>query len=435
MSESFDVIVVGGRCAGAPLATMLAREGLRVCLLDRDRFPSDTLSTHGIQPNGVKILERLGVLDSLLAQAPPLPRLRIVFDDSPSPTVDVVAITGAPGLGPRRITLDAILVEAAAQAGADVRTGTAVTGLVREGDRVAGVVTPSGELRASLVVGADGARSTVAKLVGAQEYLPTPAGRVFIWAYYEGDPTGGDMWIGKVGDHVYLAMPSDGGLCLVGACPSVGRRDEVRADREAVYQAGLRAWPELDATLEGSRRTGPVQTMANLRGFFRAAAGPGWVLVGDAGHFKDPTPGQGIADALRQSEKLSETIVRALGCGDGEPDEVLRGWWHWRDEDAWEMYWLAHDMGLAGPSPPLTRAAQHRIATEPELTTAFVRVISHELPPSKAFDPAFGITTLARALRNGRGQRKEIAGEGATTVADEARRWISYRRRPRAARR
>ena len=61
MSESFDVIVVGARCAGASLATLLARGGLGVFLLDKDRFPSDTLSTHGIQPAGVQVLERLGV--------------------------------------------------------------------------------------------------------------------------------------------------------------------------------------------------------------------------------------------------------------------------------------------------------------------------------------------------------------------------------------
>jgi 2-polyprenyl-6-methoxyphenol hydroxylase-like FAD-dependent oxidoreductase len=205
MSESFDAIIVGARCAGAPLATMLARDGLRVCLVDKDRFPSDTPSTHGIQPTGVEVLERLGVLDSLLKLAPPILRLRMVFDDVAMPAADVVAITGAPGLSVRRISLDEILVNAAADAGAEVRTGTAVTGLVMEGGRVTGVTAPSGELRAPLVVGADGTRSAVARMVGAREYHPTPNGRVFMWSYYEADPTNGEMWIGKVEDHTYLA--------------------------------------------------------------------------------------------------------------------------------------------------------------------------------------------------------------------------------------
>lgn len=428
MNESFDVIVVGARCAGAPLATMLARDGLGVCLVDKDRFPSDTLSTHGIQPTGIQVLERIGVLDSLIKVAPPILRLRMVFDDVATPVADVVAITGASGLSVRRITLDEILVNAAAAAGAEVRTQTAVTGLVMNGDRVAGITTASGELRAPLVVGADGARSAVAQMVGAQEYNSTANGRVFMWAYFEADPTDGEMWIGKLGDHTYLSMPTDGGLTLIAVCPSIERREEVRADREAVYEAGLRAWPELHAGVDGARRDGPVRTMANMRGFFRPSAGPGWALVGDAGHFKDPTPGQGIADALRQSEQLAVAITRALGGGHGEPDKILREWWRWRDEDAWEMYWFAHDMGAAGPTPPLRRQAERRIAADPELTTAMVRVLNHELRPSEAFTPAFSMTTMAQALRHGGGHRRAIMREARTAVADELRRWRMARR-------
>jgi 2-polyprenyl-6-methoxyphenol hydroxylase-like FAD-dependent oxidoreductase len=428
MSDSFDAIVVGARCAGAPLAALLARRGLRVCVVDKDRFPSDTPSTHGIQPTGTQVLERIGVLDSLLKLAPPILRMRVVFDDVSMPVADIVAVTGAPGLSVRRIALDEILVDAAADAGAEVRLQTAVTGLVTDGSRVVGVRTIAGELRAPLVVGADGARSAVAKMVGAREYSPTASGRVFMWAYYEADPTDGEMWIGKVGDHAYLAMPTDGGLSLIGVCPSIERREQVRADREAVFEAGLRAWPELHARVAGARREGPLRTMANMRGFFRPSAGPGWALVGDAGHFKDPTPGQGIADALRQAEKLAATIPRALDGGHGGADEVLRDWWRWRDEDAWEMYWLAHDMGASGPTPPVRREAQRRIAADPELSTAMVRVLNHELRPSEVFTPAFALTTTARALRRGRGHRQAIAREVGTTAIDELRQWRMARR-------
>lgn len=121
-------------------------------------------------------------------------------------------------------------------------------------------------------------------------------------------------------------MPTDSGLTLIGVCQSIERREEVRADRAAAYEAGLRAWPELQARVGSAPRNGSVRTMANLNGFFRASAGPGWALVGDAGHFKDPTPGQGIADALRQSEKLAVEIKRALGGG-SRTDEVLLDWW------------------------------------------------------------------------------------------------------------
>jgi 2-polyprenyl-6-methoxyphenol hydroxylase-like FAD-dependent oxidoreductase len=236
------------------------------------------------------------------------------------------------------------------------------------------------------------------------------------------------MWIGKVGDHTYLAMPTDGGLTLIGVCPSIERRDDVRADREAVYEAGLRAWPELHAGVDGARREGPLRTMANMRGFFRRSAGPGWALVGDAGHFKDPTPGQGIADALRQSEKLAAAIKRGLGGGPGEADGILREWWRWRDEDAWEMYWFAHDMGAAGPTPALRRVAERRIAADPELSTAMVRVLNHELRPSQAFTSAFAVTTMVQALHHGRGHRRSIMREAGTAAVGELRRWRLARR-------
>jgi 2-polyprenyl-6-methoxyphenol hydroxylase-like FAD-dependent oxidoreductase len=428
MGETFDVIVVGARCAGAPLATMLAVAGVRVCLLDKDGFPSDTLSTHAIQPAGVKVLDRIGVLEPLLDVAPPLRRGRIVIDDVVAEFDDVLTVTEQPAISVRRVTLDEILVDAAARAGAEVRTGTMVTGLVIDGGRVAGVTTADGELRAPLVVGADGARSSIARMVGAREYHATPNGRVFMWAYFEADPTNGEIWIGKIGDHTYLVTPTDQGLTLVAACPSIDRRDEVRADREGVYEAGVRAWPELHAGVEGAKREGGLQTMANMHGFFRESAGPGWVLVGDAGHFKDPTPGQGIADALRQAEKLASAVEHALGGGPGTPEETLREWWRWRDEDAWEMYWFAHDMGAAGPTPPVLMQAQRRIAADPNLIADALRIFNHQLRPSQVFTPAFALRTVGQALRRGRGQRGAVLREAATVAANDVQRRRARRR-------
>jgi len=196
----------------------------------------------------------------------------------------------------------------------------------------------------------------------------------------------------------------------------------VRADRKAVYEDGVRGWPELDARVADAQREGAVHTMANMNGFFRTSAGPGWVLVGDAGHFKDPTPGQGIADALRQSEKLAAAIGCGLGGGAGTFDQLLLEWWRWRDEDAREMYWFAHDMGAAGPTPPLLRQAQRRIAADRELITATVRILNHDLRPSQVFTPTFLLTTMAQALRRGRGQRRAIMREAGTVALNETRR-------------
>ena len=146
-------------------------------------------------------------------------------------------------LSARRVTLDAVLIEAAAAAGAEVRTQTAVTGLIEDRGRVVGLETKSGELRAPLVVGADGVRSAVARLVGAAKYDQTPAGRLFTWAYFEGaQAEDGHMWLGAIGDHGFLAFPTDAGLFMAAVVPSIERREEVRTTTGAPQSARF-AWP------------------------------------------------------------------------------------------------------------------------------------------------------------------------------------------------
>src|SRR3954453_21463465 len=136
MRERFDVVVVGGRCAGAPLAMLLARAGLRVCVVDRARFPSETPSTHAIHASGVTILERLGLRERVEPQAGVVDAGIVNLDGARAEVDSVTRMAGAPVLNARRETLAAILLEAAAGAGADVRTQTTVTGVVEERGQV-----------------------------------------------------------------------------------------------------------------------------------------------------------------------------------------------------------------------------------------------------------------------------------------------------------
>jgi 2-polyprenyl-6-methoxyphenol hydroxylase-like FAD-dependent oxidoreductase len=421
----FDVVIVGARCAGSPLALMLARRGLRVCLVDRASFPSDTPSTHGIQPCGVRILDDLGLKEPLLAVSEPVEDGFFAFDELRVGISRYDRKVGAPMLNVRRLTLDAILLEAAEAAGVEVRTATNVTGLIEAGGRVAGVETAAGAIRGHLVVGADGSRSTLAGLVGAAEYSQTTARSIFTWAYYEGVPVERRVWLGRIGELAYLASPTDGGLFLAAVVPPIDRWRELRGERGRHYEEGLAGWPELRDHIGAGKRVGPVRMMSRWHGFFRESAGPGWALVGDAGHFKDPTPGQGISDALRQSVALAGAIERALG-GAEDPDRVLREWWSWRDRDAWEMYWFAGDMA-ARRSPLLSRVVEERFATEPELVEGLLHVLNHDLPPSELFSPALGVSTLAKALARERGRRLEVLGEARMLAGQQIR-----RRRPPA---
>jgi menaquinone-9 beta-reductase len=430
-ADRFDVVVVGARCAGSPLATMLAGRGLRVCLLDRSRFPSDTLSTHLIQPCGVEVLERLGLLEPMLeAGAARVDHFTLVSDGVRIEADTDAETFGAPSLCLRRIKLDQLLIEAAAAAGADVHTGGGVTGLIWERGRVAGVRTRRRAFRAPLVVGADGRASTVAALAGAAEYRVEPPGRLFSWGYFEGVAEDeGRLRLGKLGDTAYLSCPTDSGLFLAGVCPPMAARDAYLADRERGFEAGIGGWPELAGLLAGARRVGPIRVLAGWHGFLREGAGPGWALLGDAGHFKDPTPAQGISDALRQAERMAEAIV---GCGgDGAAlDEALRSWWRWRDEDAHEMYGFASDIG-SNDSGLLSRELLSRLASEIDGGERLLRVLNHELLPSQLFTLRRVVGAVAGIVRERPRRAPALAAELAFELRKEARRaWQRRRRAP-----
>ena len=429
MAESFDVIVVGARCAGSPLATMLARQGVRVCVLDKARFPSEVPSTHFIQSFGSAVLRRIGVLDKLLAAGTPrIDRASFIVDDARLEIPPEISDRYAdPWIAPRRVTLDALLVEAAEDAGVDVRPGTGVTGLVVEEGVVRGVRTEGGILRAPLVVGADGPHSLVARMAGAREYNAVEPGRLFVWGYYENaDEPQGHVRLIIQRDSGYLAMPTDGGLYLAAAGVSVSERHEFLADLERNYAARMAQARELQDILQPARRVGKLRVMARWHGFFREATGPGWVLVGDAGHFKDPTPAQGIADALHQAEQLADVIEDGLGGGGVQ--RRLRDWWLQRDREAWEMYWFAHDIGAGGPPPAVITETFRSLSHSKTGPERWARVLNRELLPTKVFGPGLAMRALARVTATRPSLVPRLLSDLRDTVRDDrARRRLAQR--------
>ena len=414
-----DVLIVGARCAGSPLAMMLAKAGVDVCVVDQARFPSDTLSTHIIQAHGSAFLDRLGLRDTLLAAgSTEIVQFTLINDD--------VRVDGGPGpddlppLCVRRVTLDEVLVDAAEAAGAEVRTRTRVTGLIHDDGRVSGVETGDGPLRARLVVGADGMRSNVAEWAGAEEYHVMPGGRMMGVAYFEGvSDTAGHLRIGRVGDNAFIAAPADGGMYMVGIGISLSESAAFTADRDASFDRGLRAWPELADLVAGSTRVGPIKMITEWHSFFREAAGPGWVLLGDAGHFKDFTPGQGISDAFRQADHLAPAIVAGL---EGDLDADLQRWWAWRDDDAWDMYWWAADLGSAGGSTPLETRVLRNVARRPDGARELFKVFDHQIPPSDLFTTPRLIRASLRALVDRPGQIGPTLREIVTAAREQRRR-------------
>jgi 2-polyprenyl-6-methoxyphenol hydroxylase-like FAD-dependent oxidoreductase len=167
--------------------------------------------------------------------------------------------------------------------------------------------------------------------------------------------------------------------------------------------------------------------MARGHGYFRESAGPGWALVGDAGHFKDPTPGQGIADALRQAERLAPAVEQVLGGGDAD---ALRRWWQWRDADALAMYWFGELMGSPGPTPVLVNEMIATLLARPDGVASFVRVLDHDLAPPDVFGPALLGRTLIRLARDRRAPWRQIVRQASTLVGGTVREeWLGARAR------
>jgi flavin-dependent dehydrogenase len=316
--NTYDVVVVGARAAGAATAMLLARQGQRVLLLDRDRYGTDTLSTHALMRGGVYLLSRWGLLDRLVdTGTPPVRRTRFDYG------TDSVSVAIKPTLGvqalyaPRRTALDPVLVDAAAASGAEVRFGVGVIGLLRDDSgRVVGVhgrdrAGATVAFRARLTVGADGVRSTVARAAGATTLrVGTGAGAV-VYGYWSELPVEGYEWFYRSG-HSAGMIPTNGGeVCVFAGVPAQTLATRLRGDLDDTYHRLLAAATGgAGGRLAAVRPPGRLRTWVGRPSFVRQAHGAGWVLVGDAGSFLDPLSTHGITDALRDAEMLARALAR-----------------------------------------------------------------------------------------------------------------------------
>ncbi|MCX4411446.1 MULTISPECIES: NAD(P)/FAD-dependent oxidoreductase [unclassified Streptomyces] len=310
----YDVIVIGARCAGSPAAMLLARQGYRVLLLEKAKFPQDTLSSHYIHQPGVALLDRWGLLDELRnAGCRPINHqsyeaLGVRLEGFSLP-VDGHRTTYAP----RRFVLDPILARGAVAAGVEFRESCAVNDLLYEGDRVVGVryTTPGGveaTERARLVVGADGMRSLVARKVGAPKVVERPRMTCTYYSYWDGVPANFELYE-RPGRWIALA-PTNDGLTLIMTYFPQSEFSEVRAAGvEASYLEAVRTTaPELYARMSAGKRVEQMYGTGAQENYFRKAYGPGWVLLGDAVHHKDSITARGITDAFLQVQSLTDHI-------------------------------------------------------------------------------------------------------------------------------
>src|SRR5215204_4254601 len=389
---------------------LLAREGFKVLLADRATFPSDTLSTHQVQLPGVARLARWGLLDRVIASGAPATR-HVRFDAGTMLEGHYPPFGGVDALySPRRTVLDKILIDAAREAGAEVREGFVVEEVLADNGRVTGI---RGRVRgksgatltegAPLVVGADGKHSLVAEAVGAETYNQRPVLSMGFYTYWEGVPIeGGEMYVR--GGCLIIAFPTNDGLVITYITRPVGELRLFRSDIEGNFLKTLDLAGNLGERVRCGRRAGQFRGTTDLPNFFRKPHGPGWALVGDAGLVMDPIAGQGIGHALRDAELLADAICAGFD-GQQPLEAALAGYEQKRNQEALPMYEYTTNLASYRPLKAEERVLFASLAGNRPETDRFLGVLTGVVPIREYFAPGnllkiIGVRGISKVLLN-----------------------------------
>ncbi len=317
----YDVIIIGARCAGAATGMLMARNGARVLIVDRETKMHDTLSTHALMRPAVTLLDQWGLLPRIKAGGTPAVRSTQFHYGAEEIVVDVKPVGAADGLyAPRRWLLDAVLRDAAVTAGAELHTGVSfVSTITDQSGRVVGAILrqPDGthqSVYADMLIGADGRRSIVAQSVGARTIQTSAHRSATVYTYVDGVPNQGYRWYFGAGTSSGLIPTTNGAHCLFTSCTPKAFHRWFGHDAFKGAMTILSAW-EPDSVADLGQR-GAIEKMrrfAGAPGHIRQCAGPGWALVGDAGYFKDPATAHGITDAFLDANRIAQALWATPG--------------------------------------------------------------------------------------------------------------------------
>jgi 2-polyprenyl-6-methoxyphenol hydroxylase-like FAD-dependent oxidoreductase len=403
MSRGYDAIIVGARCAGSPVAMLLARKGHHVLLLDRATFPSDTVSTHVIHPLGVAALKRWGLLERLVATGCP-PIHTYTFDFGP------FTLAGNPGTQdspvsycPRRTVLDQLLVAGAREAGVEVREAFTVDGVVVEDGVVTGIRGHAAdgetiEEHARVVIGADGRRSLLADAVEAEKYHEKPPLMSCVYSYWSGLPMEGRFETYIRDRRGFAAAPTHDGLTMIVTGWPYAEEGANRKDAEGSHLKTIELAPDFARRLGKAQRVGRLASAA-VPNFFRKPYGPGWALVGDAAYNKDPITAQGITDAFREAEKCASALHESFS-GTRSFDDAMADCQRTRDEYVLPMYEFTTQLATLEPPPRETQRLFGAIHGNSRAMDDFVKMNAGTISPAQFFAPDnLGAIMAAAAAR------------------------------------
>ena len=400
LRESAQAIVIGGGPAGSATAWALASQGLDVVVADKANFPRDKPCAEYLSPQASRILSAMGVLDAVeRAGAAQLSGMRVRSPDGGIIHGEFAAKHGFigfrdRGLALRRRYLDPILLQAARAAGASVREGVALDSLITVGGTVVGVRLKSEglvrEVRAPLVIGADGLRSTVAHRLDLVARSRWPRRVAFVAHFRDVQGIGGygEMHVERDG-YVGLADVGHGETNVAIVVPKSLARD-ASGDTAGFMTRWIARHPQLAPRFTGATRVSPVRVTGPFASHARRGYAPGAALVGDAADFFDPFTGEGIYAALRGGEMLGEFARDAIVSGSARASlEALIAYDAARISEFRTKWLVERAIGAAVSSPMLMNHAARVLGARPDLADLLVGVTGDFVPAATVLSPSF----------------------------------------------
>ncbi|HEV7918234.1 MAG TPA: NAD(P)/FAD-dependent oxidoreductase [Solirubrobacterales bacterium] len=407
--SDFDAIVVGASLAGCTAATLLGRAGLNVALVESQKDPAahKKLCTHFIQPSATPTLQRLGVTDELEA-AGAIRNGISMWTRFGWIKVRAEEYDGVPAYGYniRRSVIDPIVRRTAAETdGVRLMLGTTVRELVKQGDRIGGVKAETDgetiELRAPLVVAADGRHSRLAELAGSEPKL-SRNDRFGYFAHYRGvklddaEGSSGQMWLLEPAA-AYTFVNDDGVTLLT----YLGPKSELADFKKDPAGNLLRKFGELPGApdLSQAEQVSEIRGMTDIPNRRRKPTAQGMAFIGDAAIASDPLWGIGCGWALQSAGWLVDSVARPLAGGDESAiDSGLKTYAKLHRKGLSAHDWFVRDFSKERKFNPIEKLLFKAAVNDQEFAHKFHAFGARMIAPSKFMTPR----NIAHAVRASR---------------------------------